>query len=105
MNKIALLLTGATFINFYPASLPVFAQENIQAGKTCKVSDPTGTLLNVRSSPNGRIVGRIKNGRNVYVQSVERDLKGKPWVLIAIEERGKLQQIGYVLREFIGCYE
>jgi hypothetical protein len=104
MKKLALLLIGSILIDIYPGSFSVLAQD-IQAGKTCRVSDPTGTLLNVRSSPNGRIIGRIKNGRNVYIQSVDRDPKGKPWVLIAVKERGKLQEIGYVLREFVGCYD
>jgi hypothetical protein len=105
MKKFALSIVGALLVVAYSTAFSAFAQSDIQGGKTCRVSDPTGTLLNVRSSPNGRIVGKIKNGRNVYIQSVERDAKGKPWVLIAVKERGQLKELGFVLREFIGCFE
>jgi hypothetical protein len=105
MKKFALSIAGSLLIIAAPTSFSALAQSDIQGGKTCRVSDPTGTLLNVRSSPNGQIVGKIKNGKNVYIQSVERDAKGKPWVLIAVKERGKLRELGFVLREFIGCFE
>lgn len=105
MKKFALSIVSALLVVADPASYSALAQSDIQGGKTCRVSDPTGTLLNVRSSPNGRIVGKIKNGRNVYIQSVERDLKGKPWVLISVKERGEFRTLGFVLREFIGCFD
>jgi hypothetical protein len=105
MKKFALSIVGALLVVTYPTSFSALAQPSIQGGKTCRVSDPTGTLLNIRSSPNGRIIGKIQNGRNVYIQSVERDLKGKPWVLIAVKERGRFRTLGFVLREFIGCFE
>jgi hypothetical protein len=105
MKKFALSIVGALLVVAYPTAFSALAQSDIQGGKTCRVSDPTGTLLNVRSSPNGRIVGKIKNGRNVYIQSVERDAKGKPWVLIAVKEQGQNRVLGFVLREFIGCFE
>jgi hypothetical protein len=105
MKKFALSIVGALLIVAYPTSFSALAQSSIQGSKTCRVSDPTGTLLNIRSTPNGRIVGKIKNGRNVYIQSVERDLKGKPWVLISVKERGQFRTLGFVLREFIGCFE
>ena len=38
-------------------------------GDRCKVTDPTGTPLNVRDSPNGKIVGTLANG--VLVAIVE----------------------------------
>ena len=31
----------------------------------CIVSDPTGTPLNVRATPNGRIIGSLSNGTRV----------------------------------------
>jgi hypothetical protein len=86
-------------------SLSAQAQgDDIQAGKTCRVTDPTGTPLNARLRPNGKVVNRIKNGRNVYVQSIDRDDEGKPWVLVAIKNQGNYKILGYVLREFISCY-
>ena len=32
---------------------------------TCVIADPTGTPLNIRTSPNGKIVGKIANGERV----------------------------------------
>jgi hypothetical protein len=105
MPKIALLAIGSILINLYPASFSTLAQtENIQAGKTCRVTDPTETPLNARLRPNGKVVARIKNGRNVYIQSIDRDEDGKPWVLVAVKNQGKYKILGYVLREFVSCF-
>ena len=35
---------------------------NAAIGDRCKVTDPTGTPLNVRSAPNGKIIGTLANG-------------------------------------------
>ena len=100
--KISLL---ATLITIHPGLQPAQAQnDDIQAGKTCKVTDPTGTPLNARLRPNGKVINRIKNGRSVYIQSITRDDEGKPWVLVSIKDRGNSKILGYVLREFIACY-
>jgi hypothetical protein len=104
MKQFALSIASTLLTIAYPISLSAFAQSNIQGGRTCKVSDPTGTPLNVRLRPKGKIIGKIKNGKNVYMQSVERDATGKPWVLIAVKERGQIVELGYVVREFIGCF-
>ncbi len=77
---------------------------NFQAEKVCQVTDPTGTPLNARLHPNGRIVDRLKNGQNVYIQAIDRDDRGKPWILVATKDRGNYKVIGYVLREFVSCY-
>ena len=34
----------------------------------CEVTDPTGTPLNVRASPNGRILQTIKNDTIVFIE-------------------------------------
>ena len=31
-------------------------------GDRCKVTDPTGTPLNVRDGPNGKVIGTLANG-------------------------------------------
>jgi hypothetical protein len=80
------------------------AQAEIKAGKTCRVTDPTGTPLNARLRPNGKIINRLKNGRSVYIQSFASDNEGKPWVLVAVKNQGNYKMLGYVLREFISCY-
>ena len=85
--------------------LPVLAQaDSFQGGKTCRVTDPTGSALNARLQPNGQVINRLRNGRDLYIQSYARDSDGKNWVLVAIKSQGKYKMMGYVLREFIGCY-
>src|SRR5689334_23519987 len=44
-----------------------------QDRNACVVADPTGTPLNIRTSPNGKIVGRIGNGERVRIsdQTIE----------------------------------
>jgi hypothetical protein len=45
-------------------------------GERCYVTDPTGTPLNVRASPNGAIIGTLKNGK--FVRIVERANAANP---------------------------
>jgi hypothetical protein len=37
------------------------------ADLVCTVADPTGTPLNVRTSPNGPVVNRFRNGTSVII--------------------------------------
>jgi uncharacterized protein YgiM (DUF1202 family) len=68
----------------------------------CIVSDPTGTNLNVRATPQGSITGTIGTGALVRVVDTGRDYKGQPWAYIVGWEGG--EQIGWVFREFVSCY-
>ncbi len=68
----------------------------------CKVTDPTGTPLNVRDGPNGVILGTIGNGRDVEVLEHRDDPRGRSWALI--RQPGASVAIGWVFREFISCY-
>ena len=69
--------------------------------KRCVVVDPTGTQLNVRTSPNGRIVGTIANGVTVPILDNSVDNRRKSWVYIGEYNSGK--PVGWVFREFISC--
>jgi hypothetical protein len=75
------------------------------SSKTCRVTDPTGTPLNVRSSPNGKIISKIRNQTVVHPQSISRDDTGKPWMLISVKQQGSDRSLGWVVREFISCYQ
>jgi hypothetical protein len=77
IKKLTLLTILSLPIGIYPGSLSsAQAQgDDIQSGKTCRVTDPTGTPLNARLRPNGKVVNRIKNGRNVYVHMFNRSLE------------------------------
>ncbi len=75
---------------------------NAASGDRCKVTDPTGTPLNVRSAPNGKVVGTLANGVLVSVTEYKDDANGKPWVDVADYKTKKV--IGWVFREFVSCY-
>jgi hypothetical protein len=53
------------------------------AADRCKVTDPTGTPLNVRASPGGKITGKLPNGTLVSVAGYgdERQTLGAGQVL------------------------
>lgn len=70
------------------------------AGDRCKVTDPTGTPLNIRDSRKN-VVGAIENGRVVTVQRYGQDDAGKPWAYVATQGGRRL---GWVYREFISCW-
>lgn len=66
----------------------------------CSVADPTPTPLNIRTSPNGKIVRTITNGERVRILDQTRDPRGKQWVYIA--DVGS-QPLGWVFREYLAC--
>jgi len=72
------------------------------AQQRCKVMDPTGTPLNIRSGPNGEIIGQATNGAMVSIIGTARDARGRPWVYVAHRDSG--ERLGWVFREFIACY-
>ena len=68
----------------------------------CRVTDPTTTPLNIRSAPNGRIVGNVANDVLVSVHGTATDANGKPWIFVRHRESG--EPLGWVLREFVSCF-
>ena len=105
MPKLSLIIVGAIGICIYLLSFSRLVRaEDIRVVKTCQVTDPTGTPLNARLQPKGKVVAKITNGRSVYPQSISIDSDGKPWALVAIKDRSNYRILGYVLREFISCY-
>jgi hypothetical protein len=66
----------------------------------CTVADPTGTPLNVREQPNGRIAGALYNGAAVYVKDLTVDRDGRRWAYIIPLKAGKS---GWVFREYLDC--
>jgi hypothetical protein len=66
----------------------------------CRVADPTGTPLNIRTSPYGTIVATFNNGDPVTVLDANRDRRGNWWVYVGTPD---LKPIGWVYRNFINC--
>jgi len=50
------------------------------AQTSCRIMDPTGTPLNVRTARNGHVAGTLSNGTLVSVLDHASDRGGKPWV-------------------------
>ncbi|WLT38798.1 SH3 domain-containing protein [Synechocystis sp. B12] len=76
-----------------------------QAKEICKVTDPTGTPLNVRESPNGKVINALRNNREVEILEIDFDQQGRPWAKVASYYQGRYRVWGWVIREFISCYE
>jgi hypothetical protein len=72
------------------------------AQSRCRVMDPTGTPLNVRTGPNGRIIAKVPNGLLVSIRARQTDARGRSWVWIVRYDYGR--DIGWVFREFIACF-
>ncbi|NET59559.1 MAG: SH3 domain-containing protein [Symploca sp. SIO2E6] len=76
-----------------------------KAKRVCQVTDPTGTPLNVRDTPNGKVINALKNGREVYIHETAYDSQGRPWTKVGGYYQGEYRMWGWVFREFISCYE
>lgn len=81
-----------------------FASVQEAHAQRCKVTDPTGTPLNVRASPNGRILRKIANGTVVFIEQTSYDRRNRAWAQISIPVRRGRRTLGWVFREFISCY-
>lgn len=71
----------------------------VSAQTQCLVADPTGTMLNVRSSPNGRIVARLRNGTAVQLESGD-----ETWAKIRIRRNGRWVILGWVYFQYLDCH-
>jgi S1-C subfamily serine protease len=67
----------------------------------CRVMDPTGTPLNVRTAPNGHMVGTLSNGTLVKILDRPSNVRGRTWVYVGrYEDR---VPIGWVYRDYLDC--
>jgi Bacterial SH3 domain len=82
--------------------LATAACDEAWAQARCRVMDPTGTPLNVRTEPNGPIVSTLDNGVLVSVISQTTDSRGKAWSFVG--DYSDNRPIGWVFREFISCF-
>ena len=73
-----------------------------EMGKICTVKDPTGTPLNIREEPNGKILGTWENGVRVRPYE-EVKLKGKTW--FAVERFADDNKAGWVFDDYLKCEE
>jgi hypothetical protein len=70
-----------------------------RAERSCFVADPSGTPLNVRVAPQGRILGALHNGAAVRLIETSVDESGRPWAYV----EPRVGPAGWVFRGFIDC--
>ncbi len=77
----------------------VFSSPKADGYYQCSVNDPTGTPLNVRAKPGGRVIGTVTNGTRVGLASKE-DV-GK-WRQIMIgRQDGESLIYGWVFKKYL----
>ncbi|MBD2039475.1 SH3 domain-containing protein [Microcoleus sp. FACHB-672] len=96
-TKSSLLLILAVLASSLAIALPAKA--------ICKVTDPTGTPLNVRDRPSGEVINTLRNGWIVYIEDSATDDQGRPWVKVGSYSEEGYDSWGWVIREFISCYK
>ena len=86
------------FLTAFAAML--FSNASLACGgaPVCTVVDPTGTPLNVRAGPNGKILSTLKKGSKVeFIEHQDKD--GKKWALVA----RYAESWGYVFNDYLKC--
>lgn len=99
MQKFGLAVVG---ILVALSALPSSGHSQTGDGTTCTVVDPTGTPLNIRATPNGRIVATVANRQNVLVLDSKVDSRGRKWVFINVQRQNRAIG-GWVLDRFLRC--
>ena len=71
-----------------------------QPREFCRVADPTSTPLNVRTAPDGTIVGTLNNGLRVTVLD-HSSRGGREWAYVGRSE--DRVPIGWVFKNYLDC--
>jgi hypothetical protein len=73
------------------------------AASDCRVADPTGTPLNIRDKPNGRIVATARTGDliQVYDNEDQFDNEGRRWYHVGLSTSAAPD--GYAFARYIRC--
>jgi hypothetical protein len=95
------LLAGATACGV----LVAWSADACDGNPVCTVKDPTGTPLNIREGPNGKVLGSAKNGTKLeFIDHVEE--KGKKWARVASFDYGTADMEyaeGFVFAAYLKC--
>lgn len=87
VGLISIILTQATPANTAISERPMASEtsNSLQLVQTpigyCIVADPTATPLNVRQTPNGKVIGSLKNG-TIVALGVTDGSEGEKWTKI-----------------------
>jgi len=87
-------------LSIFGNSADARSAESSQRSISCEVIDPTGTRLNVRSTPNGsNIVTKLPNGTRVIPYKVAYDEEDRHWILIG----DAVHSWGWVFGPYVSC--
>ncbi len=73
------------------------------AGKSCVVTDPARSGLNLRATPQGGNAGRLNDGQRVEMTDISYDNQNRAWARISGRDSAGRQVSGWVFREFLNC--
>ena len=82
-----------------------FQTHDTALARSCLIADQSDTSLNVRDSPNGKVINRLRNGRQVEIGRTSNDGKRRPWGFATGQYQGKNRNWGWVFMEAINCGE
>lgn len=71
------------------------------AATLCRVADPTGTRLNLRTAPNMTVLGTVANGVRVAVVETVRGPDGKSWSYLTDPRDGV--SLGWAFTAYLDC--
>jgi S1-C subfamily serine protease len=92
---------GRGTLRFAAVNASAYMLQPAQTSSQCRVSDPTSTPLNVRTSPNGRILGTLENGLVVKILDETTDRNGSSWSYVARADDE--MPIGWVYGSYLDC--
>lgn len=72
-------------------------------GKSCVVADPVDPTLNVRATPNGELINRLRNGRKIKITEIRNDARGRPWGFAVGNYQGQFRNWGWVFLQNVDC--
>ena len=96
VNRIAILFCFAFLVANIGFS--VSAQSQI-----CMVFDPADTGVNVRLTPNGVLINRLRNGRAVVINEIGYDTQRRPWARVSGYYQGQWRRWGWVFTDLVRC--
>lgn len=84
-------------------SLCLGSPASVLADEKCKIYDSDDNGANIRSTPNGRKINKLRNGRTVYIQKVRNDSKDRPWAYVSGPYKGDWRNWGWVYMDLLRC--
>ena len=91
--------------HLFLAAVAVLIAGPALADDKCMVTDPSGTSLNVRTEPGGKILTTLSNGVTVMIGETRKDAKGREWAVITSPLNGDPKaKGGWVAKDLVSCF-